>query len=92
MFIHTQMAKEKQNLLLVTFEKKWTKHVLNVTSSYMHLSYYYNIENMVFTLFMRRLAIQWQAVERCLRKSLVMVLSIIELSNRARRKSMSLPS
>ena len=36
MFIHMQMAKEKQNLLLVTFEKKWTKHVLNVTSSYCH--------------------------------------------------------
>ena len=38
MFIHMQMAKEKQNLLLVTFEKKWTKHVLNVNSSYAKLS------------------------------------------------------
>ena len=34
MFIHMQMTKEKQNLLLFTFEKKWTKHVLNVSSSF----------------------------------------------------------
>ena len=40
MFIHKQMAKEKQNLLLVTFEKKWTKHVLNVTSSYNFVIHY----------------------------------------------------